>query len=57
MYYHQIFFNAGLKAMLKAWLQRDCVESPENMSRILADEYAPDKGKLFAAENAKPVFR
>ncbi|MCD8023168.1 MAG: TetR/AcrR family transcriptional regulator [Lachnospiraceae bacterium] len=47
VYYHQIFFSAGLKAMLKAWLLRGCVESPEDMSQILADEYAPDKGRLF----------
>lgn len=49
VYYHQIFFNAGLKAILKAWLLRDCVESLEDMSRILAEEYAPDKGEAVYA--------
>lgn len=43
LYYHQAFFCAGLSAIIKMWLERDCAESPEEMCRILEKEYTPDK--------------
>lgn len=47
--YHRDFFNAGLTAMLRRWLDRDCRESPEEIAAILGREYrmrwpsAPEK--------------
>lgn len=37
--YHQVFFRAGLDAVLKKWLERDCEESPEEIYELLAAEY------------------
>lgn len=44
--YHQAFFRAGLAAMLREWIARDCAETPEEMASILAREYAPDRGRF-----------
>ena len=44
--YHQEFFKAGLTALLREWLRRGCVESPEDLAKILNDEYSP-KQSLF----------
>ena len=41
--YHQEFFSAGLLAMIRRWLLCGCVESPEEMCRILEREYVPGK--------------
>lgn len=49
--YHQEFFSAGLLAMIRRWLLRGCVESPEDMCRILEREYAPRGGKEDAQES------
>lgn len=37
--YHMTFFSAGLKAICERWLEKDCLESPEYMARIIAKEY------------------
>ena len=41
--YHQEFFSAGLLAMIRRWLLCGCVESPEEMCRILERGYVPEK--------------
>ena len=38
--YHIEFFQAGFNAILKKWLDGDCAESPEEMCRILKNEYS-----------------
>lgn len=37
--YHIEFFKAGLNAIIKRWLERECAESPEEMAQILSSEY------------------
>ena len=37
--YHIEFFMAGLNAIIKKWLNNGCLESPEEINRILQDEY------------------
>lgn len=37
--YHMAFFAGGIKAMAKSWLKRGCVETPEQMAKILTNEY------------------
>jgi len=39
MDYHIEFFRAGLNAIIKKWLNNNCKESPEEMSKILIAEY------------------
>ena len=39
IYYRASFFGAGLKEMCRLWLERDCIESPEEMAKLLIDEY------------------
>ena len=39
IYYRASFFGAGIKEMCRLWLERDCVESPEEMALLLLDEY------------------
>jgi len=39
IYYRASFFGAGLKEMCRLWLERDCVESPEEMANLLIEEY------------------
>ncbi len=38
--YHRLFFTSGLAAMIGYWLSRDCRETPEDMVRMLEQEYA-----------------
>ena len=38
--YHIEFFKNGLNAMIKLWLSRDCLETPEELNAILTEEYA-----------------
>lgn len=45
--YHMAFFAGGIKAMSKSWIQRDCKESPEQMAKILTNEYKVNS-KFFA---------
>ena len=37
--YRASFFGAGIKEMCRLWLERDCKESPEQMAKILLNEY------------------
>lgn len=39
--YHQVFFKAGLTALVREWLLRGCQESEEELCRILWQEYSP----------------
>ncbi len=43
LYYHQMFFSEGLKAVIRLWIARDCKESPEEMCRFIDKEYSPNK--------------
>lgn len=40
IFYRASFFGAGIKEMCRIWLQYDCKETPEEMARLLLDEYA-----------------
>ena len=55
--YHQEFFSAGLLAMIRRWLLRGCPESPEEMLRILGDEYRLDRGRLLGEAKRKVALR
>lgn len=37
--YHIEFFRNGFNAVVKKWLNNGCAESPEEMKRIVVDEY------------------
>lgn len=37
--FHQIFFKAGLAALIGYWLSRGCPETPEELGEILRKEY------------------
>ncbi len=37
--FHQIFFKAGLAAIIGYWLSRGCPEKPEQLGEILEKEY------------------
>ncbi|MGM9971228.1 MAG: TetR/AcrR family transcriptional regulator [Anaeroplasmataceae bacterium] len=37
--YRAHFFGAGIKAICKLWLDRDCKESPKQMAEIIVKEY------------------
>lgn len=37
--YHMAFFGGGLKAISKQWILSDCKESPEQMAKIITNEY------------------
>ena len=39
LYYRGSFFGAGIKEMCRIWLERDCKETPEQMARLLLEEY------------------
>jgi len=41
--YHLHWFGGGLKALCGRWIQNDCSESPEQMARIIYDEYHNNK--------------
>ena len=40
LFYRASFFGAGIKEMCRIWIERDCVESPEQMAKLLLDEYS-----------------
>ena len=40
IFYRASFFGAGIKEMCRLWLQFDCKETPEEMAKLLLDEYA-----------------
>ena len=37
--YHCEFFRGGITMIIKLWLERDCQETPEEMYRVIVDEY------------------
>lgn len=37
--YHIEFFKAGMNAILRKWLSKGCIESPEEIDAILKSEY------------------
>lgn len=37
--YHMAFFAGGIKALSKSWIQTGCKESPQQMAKILTNEY------------------
>lgn len=37
--YHIVFFEAGVTAIIKKWLDGGCREDPEDMGQVLVDEY------------------
>lgn len=37
--YHIAFFNVGINAIIKKWLDNGCKESPEEIESILISEY------------------
>ena len=39
IFYRASFFGAGIKEMCRIWLEFDCKETPEEMARLLLDEY------------------
>jgi len=39
IFYRASFFGAGIKEMCRIWLERDCKEAPEQMAKLLLDEY------------------
>ena len=39
IFYRASFFGAGIKEMCRIWLQYDCKETPEEMAKLLLDEY------------------
>ena len=41
--YHMAFFAGGIKALAKSWIMQGCKESPEQMAKIIYEEYAKTK--------------
>lgn len=39
IFYRASFFGAGIKEMCRLWLEYDCKETPEQMAKLLLDEY------------------
>ncbi|MBR4419063.1 MAG: TetR/AcrR family transcriptional regulator [Clostridia bacterium] len=39
IFYRASFFGAGIKEMCRIWLERECKETPEDMAKLLLDEY------------------
>jgi len=39
LYYRASFFGAGIKEMCRLWVERGCKETPEDMAKLLLDEY------------------
>lgn len=37
--YHMAFFAGGLKALCKSWIKTGCKETPEQMAKIITNEY------------------
>ena len=37
--YHITFFRAGINAVIQKWLNNGCKESPEEIEKIIKDEY------------------
>lgn len=45
--YHMAFFAGGLKALCKSWILNGCIQTPEQMAKILTNEYKVNS-KFFA---------
>ena len=43
--YHMAFFAGGIKAMSKSWIMSGCKETPEQMAKILTQEYTQNTFK------------
>ena len=39
LFYRASFFGAGIKEMCRLWLEWDCRESPQEMAKLLLEEY------------------
>lgn len=39
LFYRASFFGAGIKEICRIWLERDCIESPQEMAELLLQEY------------------
>ncbi len=39
LFYRASFFGAGIKELCRIWIERDCQETPEQMARLLIEEY------------------
>lgn len=39
IFYRASFFGAGIKEMCRLWLEYDCKETPEQMAKLLLEEY------------------
>ena len=39
MFYHMAFFAGGLKAISKSWIMTGCKETPEQMAKVIYNEY------------------
>ena len=39
IYYRACFFGAGFKEICRLWIERDCEETPEQMAKLLLEEY------------------
>ena len=43
IYYRASFFGAGIKEMCRLWLERGCIETSEQLAKLLIDEYGDRK--------------
>ncbi len=39
LYYHNAFFRAGIRSLLRCWFARDCTETPDQVVDILRQQY------------------
>lgn len=53
LHYHQAFFVAGLTALIREWLNRDCPESPEELAHILHNEYSHHFAWLIVIDHSQ----
>ena len=47
IFYRASFFGAGIKEMCRLWLEFDCKETPEEMAKLLIDEYGDRQPIIF----------
>lgn len=49
LFYRASFFGAGIKEICRLWLDRDCKETPEQMAKMIFNEYTNrNENDLFA---------
>ncbi len=46
IFYRASFFGAGIKEMCRLWLEYDCKETPEQMAKLLLEEYTDRHGTI-----------